>query len=348
MFTNLSCKTLDDYLVSLRNLDILLYGAGAFGGELCDVLKKHSILPVAFLDKNKTGTKLSVPIFHPKEYKNKDSLVVIAIVLNKSDRIELIKYLNSLGYNNILDGQIIRAHYVQFESGKTYCPNEASLPLAYLADEESVITYKTNVLAHLNRNYDNCVQTDEKFQYFVNIEGNNRFSNFVDCGAYIGDTYLEAKKAGVVIDNYYAFEPMLNNFEKLRENLKDINCYAYNYAVSDSKKTLCFQDMLGSSHSCENGGVLVSAINLDNILSDKKIDFIKMDIEGEELGALIGAQKIIKTQKPNLAICLYHYINHFWEIPNLIHSWNLGYKLYVRTHSGACMETVLYAIKEEK
>lgn len=46
---------------------------------------------------------------------------------------------------------------------------------------------------------------------------------------------------------------------------------------------------------------------LDTILDAPKIDFLKMDIEGMELEALRGAEKIILNNKMELAVCVYHH-----------------------------------------
>ncbi len=117
-------------------------------------------------------------------------------------------------------------------------------------------------------------------------------------------------------------------------------------AVSNKTGMSKFDNKLGSSVLNEEGETQVMCVKLDDILHNYHPTFIKMDIEGEEINALNGAKTLIKDSTPELAICVYHFINHFWEIPNLIHKWNLGYKLYMRTHSSACMETVLYAVKE--
>ena len=74
-----------------------------------------------------------------------------------------------------------------------------------------------------------------------------------------------------------------------------------------------------------------------------KIDFIKMDIEGAELEALKGAEKTIRNYKPRLAICVYHKLQDFWEIPNWISSLNLGYKFHLRHFTTHSDETVLFA-----
>lgn len=72
-----------------------------------------------------------------------------------------------------------------------------------------------------------------------------------------------------------------------------------------------------------------------------------MDIEGAEYQALLGAEKLIKAYKPDLAICVYHSIIDFCTIPLLINSWNLGYKLYLRCHQKFNQEIVLYAISTD-
>lgn len=46
---------------------------------------------------------------------------------------------------------------------------------------------------------------------------------------------------------------------------------------------------------------------LDTILSGIKVDFMKMDIEGMELEALMGAEKTILNNKMELAVCVYHH-----------------------------------------
>jgi hypothetical protein len=70
-----------------------------------------------------------------------------------------------------------------------------------------------------------------------------------------------------------------------------------------------------------------SCITLDTFAENNGVDnlFIKMDIEGEELNALLGAQKLLKNAKnASLAICTYHTDNDAETISNLLTS--LGYQ----------------------
>lgn len=57
---------------------------------------------------------------------------------------------------------------------------------------------------------------------------------------------------------------------------------------------------------------------MDEFLKNEKVTFIKMDIEGLEMKAIKGASKIIKEQKPRLAICIYHKPDDFVSIPALL------------------------------
>lgn len=109
--------------------------------------------------------------------------------------------------------------------------------------------------------------------------------------------------------------------------------------------TLRFSDLeTTDSRITDTGTVSIDARKLDDVLQGKKVTFIKMDIEGAELAALRGAEKIIREQRPRLAICVYHKPEDIWEIPSLILSCNPDYRLYLRHYSITETETVLYAI----
>ena len=89
--------------------------------------------------------------------------------------------------------------------------------------------------------------------------------------------------------------------------------------------------------------ITVKAIKGDNLSVSPT--FIQMDIEGAEMMALKGFERTIISKKPKLAICIYHSIEDFWNIPLYIHKIVPNYKLFVRNGSAFCKnnETVLYA-----
>ena len=91
----------------------------------------------------------------------------------------------------------------------------------------------------------------------------------------------------------------------------------------------------------------IKTISIDDFFEQynlTKVDFIKMDIEGAELDALIGAKNTLIKCKPKLAISIYHNIIHFFEIPKFINSLKLNYKFYMDHFTTHGEETVLFAI----
>jgi FkbM family methyltransferase len=99
-----------------------------------------------------------------------------------------------------------------------------------------------------------------------------------------------------------------------------------------------------ASRLADYGNVCVDVTSIDDLLDGKPVTFIKMDIEGAEIEALKGAAKSIKKYKPKLAICAYHEMGDFIEIPMLINELNPGYRLYLRHYSPGRRNTVCYAV----
>jgi len=90
----------------------------------------------------------------------------------------------------------------------------------------------------------------------------------------------------------------------------------------------------------------VETLAIDDLVDNeqlKRLDFIKMDIEGAELEALRGAEQSIRKFRPKLAICVYHKLNDFWEIPKYLDSLGLEYRFSLRHFTIHAEETVLFA-----
>lgn len=87
-------------------------------------------------------------------------------------------------------------------------------------------------------------------------------------------------------------------------------------------------------------------ISLDHYRDQKnlrRVDFIKMDVEGAELAALQGACGILAELKPRLAISAYHKQDDLWTIPRAIKKLNPDYRLYFGHHSPMQWESMYYA-----
>lgn len=63
---------------------------------------------------------------------------------------------------------------------------------------------------------------------------------------------------------------------------------------------------------------------IDDIVKEEKIDFIKLDIEGEETRALKGAKNTLRCNDALLDVCCYHHNEDETEIKEIL--WKYGYK----------------------
>lgn len=74
----------------------------------------------------------------------------------------------------------------------------------------------------------------------------------------------------------------------------------------------------------------------------KRVDFIKLDIEGAEENALLGAEKTIREMRPKMAVCLYHSAKDFVRLPRLLDQYCPDYKFYIKHATMHAEETVLF------
>lgn len=187
-------------------------------------------------------------------------------------------------------------------------------------------------------------------QYFDEVIKIEPDMVWVDGGGYIGDTAIDiARKTNNTYRKIISFEPDKHNIALYKANIQKEklgNIQLEPYGLWDKQENLKFSnDPIGGGSRIEEAGeTRIDTISIDEVLKGEACDFIKMDIEGAELKALMGAKKTIKKYRPQLAICIYHKPEDYVEIPKYIKELFSGYKLYIRHYTNYDLETVLYAI----
>lgn len=172
--------------------------------------------------------------------------------------------------------------------------------------------------------------------------------NYIDGGAFDGDSLLQLS-ASHPIAQAYLFEPDPENYRKLTCRLQDSQfaVYCLPLGLMDSYRLLSFASGLGEGGNFSNSGdIHVACAALDDLLPNTAIDFIKLNIEGAEISALMGARRLIEKYRPTLAISLYHRPDDLWAIPETLDTLCPGYRLFIRQHSFNTFESVLYAIPD--
>ena len=137
---------------------------------------------------------------------------------------------------------------------------------------------------------------------------------FVDIGAHHGYYCLRAAQSMQGQGTIYAFEPVPANRALLAENTKRMqvkDVFIKPEAVSDSVGTATFNipwasDSAGlTAHPLADTleSIEVGVTTLDAMMGDAKVDFIKMDTEGNELHVLNGMTGVIK-RNPGLRLLI--------------------------------------------
>jgi len=174
---------------------------------------------------------------------------------------------------------------------------------------------------------------------------------FVDGGAYIGDTAMQVIRRNRKFGKIIAVEADPATFARLCEWISTAGADVRErvvprlIALGSSRGQLRFK-ATGTEGAClaPDGDVVVECIPLDELAADRAPTFIKMDIEGAEYDALLGARSTIQMHGPVVAACVYHLQNDLWRIPLLLRKFNPGYRMFLRHHDGDGWQTVCYAV----
>ena len=175
--------------------------------------------------------------------------------------------------------------------------------------------------------------------------------NILDIGANIGCH-------SIVYSNYtngnvYAFEPQPIVFELLQKNIESNNCkniIAYNFGASNIN-TIFFMNAhydkpanQGNFKICEQQDIGINIIckKLDD-LELSNIGYIKIDVEGHELNTLLGLEKTIQSNLPNLMIEIHDSSPTKYDVIKFLE--NIGYKYYYKlSHCDYIFSFTLYSI----
>ncbi len=141
----------------------------------------------------------------------------------------------------------------------------------------------------------------------------------LDCGANVGLYAKTALASGAKL--VVAIEPAPENVECLRRNLAreitERKVVVWPKGVWDKEDTLTLnrdpnnsaRDSFLRLEGPSISGIQVPLSTIDKLVADlnlARVDFIKMDIEGSECKAILGAQRTLTQFKPRMALCVYH------------------------------------------
>lgn len=341
------------------------FGVGNMGSCILNIVSLLGRKLDFFCDNNdeKTGKKdpygYGINVISLNELlKHKDDT---AILVPTRYYKEIYIQLTELGFqlvDRVFPNKIWIDDYLKTHDRQRVIDNICSV-IDMLEDEEScrvmtrLIQEWTTSEYHFGQLDDICVLP----QYFQkNILPKCSDEVYVDCGAYIGDDipgfikYTEGQ-----FKSYYAFELNSESYRQLVHNISEHwreyekKFFLVNKGVSERTGNIYYLEEGEGSHVSSEGKTKGEVVALDDYFGEKsRVTFIKMDIEGSEMQALRGADKLISNNFPKMAICLYHKTDDMWKIPLYIKQRWPEYKLYIRHHTDLFNETVCYAVKADE
>jgi len=156
-------------------------------------------------------------------------------------------------------------------------------------------------------------QTTELFREVVKLG-----MTVVDVGAHIGYYTILASKLVGPGGKVFAFEPEPNNYADLKRNIelnRSANVVALCKAVSNKDGRARLFTTPGSSGECSlvevegrpKMSIGVEIVTLDDVLGGMVVDAMKIDVDGGEMVALSGAERLLERSR---GIKLF---TEFWE-----------------------------------
>lgn len=325
------------YYGSRIPLEAFLVNDSYYANIGCDEMLGFPILPLSSLDGDDPRILLMTGYSHYTFYKEKIKRPDFKGIFIGED---ILCAMDKTGNGEYLDYDYYIGHEREFEECSSLWADERSREI---------------MEAYINQRISGRFSYLEKFwepnQYFVpDIVDLRGVRCFVDGGAYDGDTYrsflrnYRTRAGQEFTGSVFLWEPEEENFTKLSALYgKDDRVRLVKRGMWNEKAHLGFSgNGTGGGISAEGSGS-VAVDRIDDVV-DTKVDFIKMDIEGAEYNALLGAEETIRRDKPVLAVCAYHRREDLLRLPKFILSMNPDYRLYLRIHSPHAQELVIYAV----
>jgi len=345
-------KIADIKKLQQSRVPLVMYGTGSYARYVARFLEQHGIhIDGACVDEEYLpaagGEFLGKPVLAIHQLANRfhEYNLLLGFVEHRTARekakglagVHEVFFIDSPHHLDFFDYQYVVKHRAAFE--KTY---------DYLADARSRDTFTAYLNAKIMGQPDPLFELVDHHPYFNSLLPLGSNEVYVDCGAYDGDTILKFYNAvGGKYKRIIAFECDEANSQRLLDTISthgigDIQ--VFRKGIWSHEGRLKFQ-AAGTSISTiqDSGNRSIEVDTLDHLIGDEDVTFMKMDIEGAEIPALIGAQQLIQKNRPKLAICVYHKPQDLIEIPQFIKKLVPEYKLWLRHHQFISWETVLYA-----
>ncbi len=316
---------------------IFLYGTGNGADKILDELSRLNISVSGVFASDGFVRSRTFRGFKVESYssvKEKFGEIIVLVAFG-SYLPEVISNIKCIAKENELyapdvpvipDGTIFNLEYAREHR------TELELAYSYLTDEQSKKVFENTVFYKLTGDIKYLLECETEQNEIFDILDFCSVDTFIDLGAYNGDTVLEFVGKAPDYKCIIAVEPDAKNFRKLTVNTEATeNIIRINAAVGETNGKILFKMAGGRNSAKSDCGIEIDQMCVDSLEVNGRT-YIKFDVEGAEISAIMGAEKTIKNIKPKLNIAAYHKNSDIFSIPILVKSFNQHYHLYMRHH----------------
>jgi FkbM family methyltransferase len=177
---------------------------------------------------------------------------------------------------------------------------------------------------------DECFNPNNWHEYLANGMTPGKDDVVLDCGTAEGlFTFMVAPN----VKKVFAIEPVPAWHACLAKTFANFpNVEILKVAVGHKRSEMRMANNGLSSAINSSGELSVQVETIDNLFfaKNQKVTFIKMDIEGYEFQALLGAEETIRANHPRLSITVYHNTDHLNEIEHYLKQIHSDYNFRLR------------------
>lgn len=318
---------------------IVLYGMGNGADKIITVLEGYGIpfkgifASDGFV-RNKTFHGFKISSLKELEEKYGDMIVLLCF---GSERPEVIEYIKGVAARHELYAPDVPVTGGGLFTKNFVVQNKERFKKIYsiLADDISRKTFENVINFKLSGNpnylFDCSVSENEPYNTFLELNGKE---HFMDLGAYNGDTVADFISRVPDFSLITAVEPDIKSFKKLRQNTEKLkNLRLFNAAISNFNGKGFFGMRGGRNSGITENGTETDFITIDTLSRDNPPTLIKMDLEGEEVNAIKGAESTLIGHRPKMLISCYHRTDDLLTIPEEVLQKRDDYKIYLRHFS---------------
>lgn len=360
-----------DRLLAKQDGRCVIFGAGSTGRRSLASLRSIGVKPLAISDNNPDlwGKSLAnTPVLPPEEAAKRFGTSAHFFITIRNEHHwyrETYDQLSALGCTHISSADSIAWRFSEKTPAfllydlphKLYEQAErVQLVFELWADDDSLDEYLAQIRRRaLGEPYWLSRPTAEDSYFLKGIFDLEPNDIFLDCGAFDGDTIRHLIERNRKFGKVEAVEADSRSFARLAKFVATLEPELQNRirlhqcAVGSHLGTARFENTGKiDSKLSDSGAIMVDVVPIDVMFASKPVSMIKMDIEGGEFDALMGASKVIRRDRPILAICVYHLQEDIWRLPLFMRALCPDYRMYLRSYRGGGIQTVAYAVPPER